>query len=260
MTSVALGGGRVHYEIAGDGPGLVLLHGTGGDADRVFGNVVDHFTGIRTVVRPNFSGSGDTEDGTAAPSVELLTAQAVAAIRATGGGEPVDLLGFSLGGAIAAAVAAEHPELVRRLVLVGSWAHTTGPRDRFNFSFWRDLYATDLGLYKRFMALQGFAPRVLDGWGHEALAAAQNDVWPAGVDKQIEVCLQVDLRERLSRVVAPTLVVGFTADEMVPIEGSRHLHAGIKDSRLVEIEGEGHMDWFTDPSRIIGLTRDFITA
>ncbi|WP_214417334.1 alpha/beta fold hydrolase, partial [Sphaerisporangium fuscum] len=220
-TPVPFGGGSVHYEVAGDGPGLVLLHGTGGDADRVFGNVVDHFTGTHTVVRPNFSGSGETEDGTAPPSVELLVAQAVAAIHATKGDEPVDLLGFSLGGAIATAVAAAHPELVRKLILVGSWVHTTGPRDKFNFEFWRDLYATDFGLYKRFMALQGFAPRILDGWGHQGLAAAQNDVWPAGVDKQIEVCLQMDLRDQLHRITAPTLVVGFTADEMVPIDGSR---------------------------------------
>ncbi|WP_214417340.1 alpha/beta fold hydrolase, partial [Sphaerisporangium fuscum] len=80
------------------------------------------------------------------------------------------------------------------------------------------------------------------------------------VDKQIEVCLQMDLRDQLHRITAPTLVVGFTADEMVPIDGSRQLHAGIKDSHLVEIPDEGHMDWFVDPSQIIRLTTDFITA
>ncbi|NGN66795.1 alpha/beta hydrolase [Streptomyces sp. A7024] len=250
---------RVHYELDGRGPGLALVHGTGGDADKVFGNVVGHFTDTRTVIRPNFSGSGRTEDDGGELTVDLITDQIAAAIRAAGTEGPVDLLGFSLGAVGAAAVAATHPELVRRLVLVAGWAHSTGPRDRYYFETWQRLLATDREAFKRFAALTGFSAAALDRFGHEGLAASLADAWPpAGIGRQIDAGLQVDIRQLLPSITAPTLVVGFGEDAMIPVEGSRQLHAAIPDSRLVEVPGEGHMDWFADPTGLIKITRDFL--
>lgn len=251
---------RVHYEIDGQGPGLALVHGIGGDAEKVFGNVVDHFAGTRTVIRPNFSGSGQTEDDGAELSVDLIADQITGAIRDASDG-PVDLLGFSLGAVGAAAVAAAHPELVRRLVLVGGWAHSTSPRDRYYFETWRKLLVTDRELLKRFAALTGFSAGALDRFGHDGLAQSLADAWPpAGIGRQIELGGQVDIRPLLPAITAPTLVVGFAADAMIPIEGSRQLHHAIHGSRLVEIPGEGHMDWFADPTGLVKLTRDFLDA
>jgi pimeloyl-ACP methyl ester carboxylesterase len=45
---------------------------------------------------------------------------------------------------------------------------------------------------------------------------------------------------------------------MVPVEGSRQLHAAITGSTLIELPGQGHMDWFTDPSELAGLVQRFI--
>ncbi|GAA2390103.1 alpha/beta fold hydrolase [Nonomuraea africana] len=247
----------VHYEVEGQGPGLVLVHGTGGDADKVFGNVVHHFTATRTVVRPNFSGSGQTVDDGAELSVDLIAEQVATATREAVRG-PVDLLGFSLGAVAAAAVAATHPDLVRRLILVGGWAHSTGPRDTFYFETSRKLLDTDRDLFKRFSALTGFSPAALDSFGHQGLAQSLDDAWPPpGIGRQIDLGAQVDIRALLPSITAPTLVVGFAGDNMIPLEGSRQLHAAIPGSRLVEID-EGHMDWFADPTRLIALTRDFL--
>ncbi|UFS99275.1 alpha/beta fold hydrolase [Nocardia huaxiensis] len=258
MPSVSLPGTVVDYAIDGDGPALVLVHGVGGDADRAFGNVVAPFAESRTVVRPNLSGSGATTDDGGPVTVDHLVAQVAGTIRATAS-EPVDLLGFSLGAAVAAATAATHPELVRRLILVGGLVHTAGPRDRFTFDFWLDLHDADFELFKRFAAIQGFSPALLDAFGHEGLAASLKDAWPHGLRRQIEAATRLDVREHLPAVAAPTLVIGFTGDQVAPIAGSRALHAGIAGSRLVEIADEGHMDWFADPSRIVALTKEFLS-
>lgn len=251
---------NIHYEVGGQGPGLVLVHGTGGDADKVFGNVVHHFTSTRTVVRPNFSGSGNTTDNGAALTVDLIADQVIAATRVAVSG-PVDMLGFSLGAVVAAAAAAAHPELVRRLVLVGCWAHSTSPRDQYYFQTWRKLLDTDRELFKRFSALTGFSAAALDAFGHQGLAHALADAWPPpGIGRQIDLGARVDLRPVLPTITAPTLVVGFTGDTMIPIEGSRQLHAAIPGSRLVEIGDQGHMDWFADPTNLIKLTREFLDA
>jgi pimeloyl-ACP methyl ester carboxylesterase len=249
---------QVHYEVDGQGPGLVLVHGIGGDADKVFGNVVEHFSSTRTVVRPNFSGSGDTTDDGAPLTVDRIADQVTAATTAAVTG-PVDLLGFSLGAVTAAAVAAARPELVRRLVLVGGWTHSTGPRDQYYFQTFRTLLDTDRELFKRFAALTGFSPATLDGFGHEGLAYSLADAWPPpGIGRQIDLGARVDLRPLLPTITAPTLVIGFTDDAMIPVDGSRQLHAAIPGSRLVEVADQGHMDWFADPTGLVELTREFL--
>lgn len=245
--------------MAGDGPGLVLVHGVGGDAEKVFANVVDSFTTDRTVVRPNLSGSGRTTDQGGDLSIELLVEQVMAATRAEVPG-PVDLFGFSMGAAVAAATAAAHPELIRRLILVGGIADMTGPRARLNFAFWRDLAIADFALFKQFAALQGFSPAVLDSFGHEGIAASSEDEWPPGTLRQIDLAATVDVTDLLPEIQAPTLVIGLGADQVAPIEQSRLLHACIRGSRLVELDGQGHLDWFARPGDIVKLTHGFITA
>ncbi|MEL3951731.1 MULTISPECIES: alpha/beta fold hydrolase [Streptomyces] len=260
MPYVATRRTQVHYEVDGQGPGLVLVHGTGGDAEKVFGNVVGDFSRDRTVVRPNFSGSGETADDGSDLTVELIADQVVAATRDAVPG-PVDLLGFSLGAVAAAAAAATEPGLVRRLVLVGGWAHSTGPRDGFYFETWRKLLDTDRELFKRFSALTGFSAAALDRFGHEGLAQSLADAWPPpGIGRQIDLGARVDIRDLLPRITAPTLVVGLGGDNMIPMEGSRQLAAAIPGARLVELDGEGHMDWFADPTGLVELTRDFLDA
>ncbi|MFD4262906.1 alpha/beta fold hydrolase [Streptomyces sp. NPDC058534] len=260
MPFTAARDSRVHYEVDGQGPGpgLALVHGVGGDAEKVFGNVVGHFADTRTVVRPNLSGSGRTEDDGAELTVDLIADQVTAAVRDASDG-PVDLLGFSLGAVAAAAVAAAHPGLVRRLVLVGGWTHSGGPRDSYYFETWRKLLATDRELLKRFSALTGFSAATLDRFGHDGLAQSLADPWPpAGIVRQIDLAGQVDIRHLLPEVTAPTLIVGFGGDAMIPVEGSRQLHEGIAGSRLVEIPDAGHMDWFADPTQLVKLAGDFL--
>lgn len=257
MPFVSIDPSDVHYEVDGSGPGLVLVHGVGGDAEKVFGPVAPHFTDRFTVVRPNLSGSGGTTDDGRELTVDLLAEQVTAAARAAADG-PVDLFGFSLGAVVAAATAATHPELVRKLVLVGGWAHTTGPRDRFYFDTWRHIHDIDRETFKRFATITGFSPAAVDAFGHEGLVYSLADEWPPpGISRQIDASSGVDLRPLLPRITAPTLVIGLRQDQMVPVTGSHQLHAGIKGSRLLELDG-GHMDWFVDPSQIIKHTNEFL--
>jgi pimeloyl-ACP methyl ester carboxylesterase len=258
MPYVTTAQSKVHYEIDGRGPGLALVHGVGGDAEKVFGNVVEYFSDDRTVVRPNLSGSGQTTDDGSDLTVDKVAEQVGAAIADAVEG-PVDLLGFSLGAVTAAAVAATRPELVRKLILVGGWAHTTGPRDRLYFQTWQKLLQGDRDLFKRFSTITGFSTATVDAFGHDGIAASLADEWPPpGIGRQIDLAADVDIRPLLPAIQAPTLIVGFDADAMVPVEGSRQLHAAITGSTLIELPGQGHMDWFADPSELAGLVQRFI--
>src|SRR5205085_2104612 len=125
MPTTTAAGTTVHYTTAGTGPALVLVAGTGLPAQINYGHLVDAFADARTVVLPDYAGSGETTDPGGPLTVDLLATQVAAAARAASD-EPVDLVGFSLGAVVAAAVAATRPELIRRLVLIAGW---TGPDD-----------------------------------------------------------------------------------------------------------------------------------
>lgn len=257
MPFASAGPDLVHYEIDGTGPSLVLVHGAGGDAVKVFGGTVAHFADTRTVVRPNLSGSGQTTDDGTPLSVERLADQVAAAAEDASGG-PVDLLGFSLGACVAAAVAATRPGLVHRLILIGGTTHTTDPRDRFNFAYWQDMLAADFTLFERFALIQGFSPAMLDGFGHEGLAASLDAEWPPGLKRQLDLATSLDIRELLPLIRMPTLVIGFGGDQMIPVQGARDLHRAIPGGEYVEIPEAGHLDILVRPDLIVPHVHRFL--
>lgn len=248
----------VHYELDGTGPAIAMVHGIGGDAEKVFGPMKNHYAAERTVIRPNLSGSGATTDDGVDLTVAELAEQVAAAIEHADTG-PVDLVGFSLGAVVSAAVAATRPELVRRLVLIGGWAHSTGPRDTFYFETWRVLLNADRELFKRFGTVTGFSPAMLDKFGHEGLAASLADEWPpAGIGRQIDAGLGADIRDLLPKITAETLVIALGLDNMVPPEGSQQLYQSIKGSVFTELPTEGHMDWFAEPAAVFAAVDAFV--
>ncbi|GAA0614051.1 alpha/beta hydrolase [Streptomyces crystallinus] len=248
---------EVEYFTAGSGPGLVLVHGTGGSAETNFGHLVDAFTDVRTVVRPNLSGSGATKDAGGPLTVDLLVEQLVATVRETGTG-PTDAVGYSLGAVVVAAAAARHPELFRRVALVGGWAHTDA-RLHLTFDVWRRLNEADHPAFIRFLHLTGWTNTQLNHFGREGLAPYLEAPIPPGMGRQIELDLTVDIRALLPTITTPTLVIGFTDDQMVPVEHSRALHASIADSVYEELDA-GHLGIFERAEELTGALRGFLES
>jgi pimeloyl-ACP methyl ester carboxylesterase len=101
MTNIVeVDGAKVSYRVDGAGPGLVLLHGTGGNSETSWGQLVGRLSESRIVVRPDYSRSGDTVDDGRQLTVAMLAAQVVAAAKRAGA-TPFDLVGYSLGAAVA---------------------------------------------------------------------------------------------------------------------------------------------------------------
>jgi pimeloyl-ACP methyl ester carboxylesterase len=257
MPSTTVADAAVHYEAEGSGPGLLLVHGTQGSGQTHWGHLVQAFRDVRTVIRPDYSGSGNTTDAGGALTERALAAQVAGVARAAADG-PVDVVGFSLGAVVAAAAAALEPGLVRRLVLVAGWSHTGDARQRLMFQLWRDLERLDFALFYRMAVLNGFSPAFVEAMGEqgiaEAVAAGSRE---PGLDRQIDLDLRVDIRDLLPGVTAPTLVVGLTQDQMVPGWGPLALHEGISGSRYTEIDS-GHLVLFERPTELADLIRAFI--
>jgi pimeloyl-ACP methyl ester carboxylesterase len=96
------------------GPAVVLLPGTGATA-RDWDAVASRVSEERPVVAVDLRGHGQS-DWPGRYSIQLFADDVSAALDQLGG-DPVDLVGHSLGGLVACKVAAARPDLVRRLVL-----------------------------------------------------------------------------------------------------------------------------------------------
>lgn len=251
MPTVSVSAAPVHYDVAGEGPELVLVHGTGGDSLTNFSHLVGGFADRRTVITPDYAGSG----GTPLPEGELTLDLLVDQVAATFDG-PADLVGFSLGAVVAAAVAAKHPERIRSLVLIAGWAHgDDDPRLRLGLSFWAK--SLESGDFAGTASLLAFSPAFMRGWGEEGLAQVLTADPPAGTARQIALDLKVDIRDRLPLITAPTLVIGNTQDYLVPVEHSRELHRLIPGSRYAELDS-GHVVVLERPVELTELIREFI--
>lgn len=121
-TSQTLEAGyRLHYHEAGEGPALILLHGSGPGVTgwTNFGAnlpiFAEHF---RTIIldMPGFGGSASPEYDQQYPPV---AAEAVAMFMEGVGLDSAHLLGNSMGGNVASHVALNYPDRVQRMVMMG---------------------------------------------------------------------------------------------------------------------------------------------
>jgi len=116
-------GARVHYLDVGSGPPIVLIPGLGGHARTYTHSMVARLSHEFRVVVVERPGSGHSPRPHRAPATLNPQADVVAAvIRALGLERPL-LVGHSLGGAVALAVAVRHPDLVGGLALISPLTH-----------------------------------------------------------------------------------------------------------------------------------------
>lgn len=262
MAFVEVGTSKVEYEVDGQGPGLVLVHGTGADAQSNWAHLLHHFTVNRKVVRPNYSGSGLTEDDGAPLTMAQVAEQVVAAARAAGA-TPFDLVGYSLGASIAVYIAAEYPEDVRSLVLLAGFSHGDDTRFQVEFDLWRNLIANDKRAFSQNILLTGFSPAFVSAMSLqqvneliELMLVANH--WE-GMARQVELDLAVDVRSQLGRIGKPTLVIGCAFDHMVPTHHSQALAAAIPGARYAQME-TGHLAPIEQPETFARLVQEFLAT
>lgn len=120
---------------------IVLVHGTMGKSED-WSRVVEELSGSRPVIRPNYIERVAGRDSANALAIRDLADEVVAAVRPEGK-RRVDLVGGSLGAAVATCIAAEYPEIIRSLVLVSGFSQGSDPRMNLQFKLWLRLARTD---------------------------------------------------------------------------------------------------------------------
>jgi len=116
---------RMYYEVHGKGQPLVLLHGAFSAIGSSFGKMLPGLAKGRQVIGLEMQAHGHTADIDRPLSIQQMADDTAAFIEQRGKG-PADVLGYSMGGAVALQVAIRHPEVVRKLVVMSVASKASG--------------------------------------------------------------------------------------------------------------------------------------
>jgi len=115
---IEVDGARLHYLDRGAGPVVVLVHGLGGNLRNFYG-LLDKLAATCRVVAVDRPGSGYSTVSGEHPTLSAQATIIARFLRRLGVDRPL-LVGHSLGGALALALALDHPDRVRALVLIST--------------------------------------------------------------------------------------------------------------------------------------------
>lgn len=123
---VDLAGGRLHLVDKGQGPPLLLIHGLGGQLNNFNYGLIDQLATSHRVIAVDRPGSGYSVRGPGASAALNAQADVMAALIDTLKLGRTLVVGHSLGGAVALALAQRHPQQVSGLALVAPLTHPPG--------------------------------------------------------------------------------------------------------------------------------------
>ena len=153
--------------------------------------------------------------------------------------------GFSMGSTIAQELALRHPELVRSLVLMSTYARPDALwRSQLNFWRWLAEVAPSERVFFEAFFTWVYTPRAhADGTVGQIIEEALAFPYQQSVEAfqaQVDVCLKHDTVDRLPEIGAPTLVLSGELDIILPPRFGRSVAAEIPNARFDVMPGEAH--------------------
>ncbi|MEV8594600.1 alpha/beta fold hydrolase [Streptomyces sp. NPDC052012] len=163
-------------------------------------------------------------------------------------GGPVHILGTSSGGSVAMQLAADHPQVFRRMVLAMA-GHTMGDEARAaqlkyaqaSEAGRRALHHTARISFKSAALARVAAPLM---WLADPFVRPKD---PSDMVAFVRAEAAFDVRDRLAEIRVPTLVIAGGQDRACPPEVCRRTVEGMPDAQLVVYEKAGHIGTFNNP-------------
>jgi len=268
MPIVSTNGIELYYEIQGAGAPLVLLAGLGYPGwqwHRMAPLLARHCQ----VILPDNRGVGQSAKPPGPYTASMLAADTVGLLDALEIDQAV-VMGHSMGGFIAQALALEYPHRVRRLILAAT--NFGGPRHApikpAAMAVLTDTVGDALARLKngiRVSTAPGFAekhPEIIEQW----LAwRAVHPLDPAGYQAQLAIGLgllseEAAFETKLPAITAPTLILFGAHDAVVPPANAELLARQITHSRIHILPDAGHFFPLETPEEAAEVIIEFLHA
>ncbi|HEY7281972.1 MAG TPA: alpha/beta fold hydrolase [Actinomycetota bacterium] len=238
-------GCRLHYQSVGDGPTVVCLHGGGPGATgwTNFSRNVDGLARRFRLLLVDFPGFGRSTAPAPIPRPLEFFAEVVEALIGELGIDRAHFIGNSTGGGVSIVIAAHRPELVDRLVLMGTAGYGSSllnPSPSEGVRLIRSYYPGP-SLDKMRWLIKSF---VYDSSGRDfedlVRLRYEASLDPALEQAALERGQHSSLVDLLPEVAAETLLIWGREDRFVPLEHALGFLGGIRNSRLVVFPRCGH--------------------
>jgi 3-oxoadipate enol-lactonase len=231
MPTVKVNDIDMYYEVEGAGEPLVLIAGLGTGMSP-YRRMIRLLSQENRVLAFDNRGVGRTDKPDIPYTIEMMADDTAGLLKALDI-MSANVIGISMGGRIALALALQHPELVRSLVLV-----STSPR-----------VERKAGTMLQFKVLKWIraAGRVLGRTPQPYYAFV----------RQLNASGSYDCSDKLGEIRVPTLIMHGKKDRLVPSNLVEEMHAGIKGSKMITFEG-GHGFFFWESERFADAAIEFL--
>jgi len=232
----------------GDGRPLLLMMGLGADRSAWDRHAGHWSTAFRCLAVDN-RGAG-ASPAPVGPYSTAEMADDYARVLDAADVETADVVGISMGGAIAQEFALRHPDRVGRIVMTATWSRSTPYLDGVLDVLASARRRFDVATYVTALQTVIWTP---DAFLGEAEALAQDRTGPLAVDAdafdaQVAACRNHDAADRLGEIRAPVLVTAGAVDRFVPVQLSREVAAAIPHADYEEFS-TGHVHHFEELDR-----------
>ena len=270
------GGYAIAYQVVGDGVrDLVYLPGWASNVDvswdvppiARFLETLSSFSRLILLDRRGV-GCSDRYTPDASPPLEEMADDVLAVMDAVGS-RSATIFGVQDTAFIAMMLAASAPKRVSSLVLYGASAAWTKDEEmpwEWSAEQWKEMLAESTELMSAFEQadellrdhLPSLAddPTILPRLASLILSNQPPGAWTAEGRRWS----QVDVRDLLQTIQAPTLVLCRKDDHQVPVEAGRYLAGRISGARLVELEGTDAQPWAGDTDAVLTEVEEFLTG
>ena len=266
MPFVQTNGIKLYYELHGNGEPLVLIPGIGYDGwmwHRMMPGLEDHFQ----VISIDNRGAGQSDKPAGPYTAQILAADIVGMLDDFGIAK-AHILGHSMGGFIAQALAIDYPERVDRLIL--SATNFGGPRhvpiSAEAMAVLTDVSGDPIARLRRGIVIScapGFAEANSEFVAYWVNYRIAHPIDPAGYQAQLAIGMGLlaeaaSFEHRLADVTAPTLILFGAHDRVVPQANAALLAASLPDARVEILPDAGHFFPFETPDAASAAVIQFL--
>lgn len=261
-------GVHIAYQIAGEGPDLLFVPGFPSHLDVWWepwgGGLIPALAEFCRVIIFDKRGMG-LSDRPPDLGIERWLGDVDLVRRAAGAERPI-VFGMSAGGPVATTYATRHPEHVAALILFGTRAkfirsddYPYGPLPaQFDVLLegLREVWGTG-DFFGRMAPSAAHDPWLRGEYArYERLAAS-----PASCVDFVRAIFAMDVRDELSHVDVPALVVHATGDRTDPVEQARYMAARLPHATMVELDSDDHLIWVSDArDQLVEAVRSFVAG
>jgi len=266
MSYLDFKGRSIYYDIKGEGKPILILNGIM-MSTKSWEPFVNSLSKNNQLIRVDFMDQGQSDKLENSDYSQTIQVDIIHHLLHKLKINKINIVGISYGGEVALLFSTTYPSIVERLVLFNTTAYTSPWLAEIGYS-WNEIGKTRNGknYYEAAIPIiysPSYYEEKLD-WmkkREEALIPVfSNPTFLDAMERLTNSAEHYDVRDKLDRIVCPTLIVSADEDYLTPIKNQKYLHEHIKGSEYIMIPNAGHALMYEKPLLFTTLILGFVNV